>query len=361
MKLQRLSKRKWWIALVSAWLLAGCADPRPRFGEATISTDAPRAMFTGTTRGQSPAVELATGCPGYLDPTQPAHRVRVDEAIELSIRARSDVGPLALAVAKGDEVHCDSDGGAGHAPTLNLRGPGEFSIYVAALRAPAELPYSLSIHDVNAAPEEVDAASPNEVIVTITSEPSGATVRGDDGEVVGTTPAMFVLPIPEKDPERRWVLELEGHQSTSIAGRLAPGALALHAQLAPEGASTQEASTPAGEARPRTPSPPRRSSNSARIPEVPPHAEIVSVLSRLRPTIIQRCPPPDGTVRVYFTLNGSGRVQRVTTSGSAGAHFRSCVAQVVRRARFPRFRRGSIDVDHTYDLARHRLIHRIPR
>jgi hypothetical protein len=56
-------------------------------------------------------------------------------------------------------------------------------------------------------------------------------------------------------------------------------------------------------------------------------------------------------VRVYFALLGSGSVQSVTTSGTAPEAAQSCVGQIVRGARFSRFRRNSIDVDYTFDLA----------
>lgn len=457
-----------------ALALGACSDPAPRYGEATISAAAPRATLTGTTFGESAALELAPGCPGYLDAEVPAHVVHVSEPIELRLRASSQAGPLALAVAEGDEVRCDSDEGAGHAPALTFTGPGEYVVYVAALRAPDALPYTLSVTAAGAAPEAPASVGPQDVSVTITSDPSGATVRDAEGHVVGTTPAMFVVPVPEGDAgaERSWVLDLEGHERTTVTGRLAAGALVLHGQLplagpthlsasasgpqpihdyrtarlaveiseecaiteaevevdirhayvgdlrvvlhtpwreeltlrrhagggrrnlrhtwtladAPlaslAGRSTRgrwqlvvhddagadegslerfdlrlacgsdpvAAATPPEEDDRPEPVTPRRP-RTPRIPELPTHADIVGVLARLRPTIAQRCQSASGSVRVYFALSGSGAVQRVTTSGSADASVRACVGQIVRRARFPRFRRNSIDVDYTYDLA----------
>lgn len=459
------------LLLTGALLLVACSDPAPRYGEASISSAAPRATLTGTTWGESPALELAPGCPGYLDPEVPAHIVRVSEPIELRIRARSEAGPLALAVAQGDEVRCDSDEGAGHAPTLRFTGPGDYLVYVAALRAPGALPYTLSA--TAASEDEAPASSARDVSVTITSEPSGATVRDASGEVVGTTPAMFVLPVPddEAERERSWILELDGHERTTVTGRLAAGALTLHGQLPLAGPTRVRASasepqpirdyqraslavditdecaiteaevevdirhsyvgdlrvalhTPWGQEltlqrhaggsrrnlqrtwtlsdapltslagrptrgrwelvvhddagadqgslerfdlrltcgseavaavptpaeRPTSPAPPRPP-RQPRLPELPTHADIVSVLARLRPTIAQRCAQSEGSVRVYFTLSSSGSVQSVSTSGTAPQAAQSCVGQLVRGARFPRFRRSSIDVDYTYDLA----------
>ncbi len=69
--------------------------------------------------------------------------------------------------------------------------------------------------------------------VTITSQPSGATVRDADGRVVGTTPAMFVVSLPADrlSEERSWVLDLAGHRSVTVSGTVADGALVLHGQL----------------------------------------------------------------------------------------------------------------------------------
>ena len=468
--------------LACACLLLGCADPAPRYGEATISAAAPRATLTGTTWGEAAALELAPGCPGYLDAEVPAHVVHVSEPIALRIRASSETGPVALAVAQGDEVRCDSDEGAGHAPSLTFTGPGDYLVYVAALRAPAELPYTLSVTAGGAMTEERAIAATRDVSVTITSEPSGATVRdatGRDagGQVLGTTPAMFVVPLPEGDApaERSWTLDLEGHRSTTVTGRLAAGALVLHGQLPLAGPTAVNGSasgpqpirdyqtaslaveltdecaitaaevevdiqhsfvgdlrvvlhtpwsqevllqrhtggsrrnlrrtwslsdaplaslagrstrgrwqlvvhddagadqgslerfdlrltcgsepgviaTPTIDPTPRTPTPPRHPTPSRHpaLPELPNHADIVAVLGRLRPTIAQRCTQGGGSVRVYFALLGSGSVQSVATSGTAPQAAQSCVGQIVRGARFSRFRRNSIDVDYTFDLA----------
>lgn len=465
--------------LFAATLLAGCSGPAPRYGEATISAASPRATLSGTTFGEAAALELAPGCPGYLDPAQPAHVVHVSEEIPLTIRASSDSGPVALAVARGDEVRCDSDEGAGHSPELSFTGPGDYLVYVAALRAPAELPYTLAVASGGAAGEAPAAVSgARDVSVTITSQPSGATVRDADGRVVGTTPAMFVVSLPADrlSEERSWVLDLAGHRSVTVSGTVADGALVLHGQLLEAGPTVVSVSatepqpirdyqtaslavdvsescpisaaevgvdlrhTFVGDLRvvlhtpwrdaltlqrhtggsrrnlrqtwtlndlplrslagrptqgrwqlvvhddagadqgtldrfdlrltcgdgevaivsplpapeppgttPAVPAPPR----APRLPELPVHSDIVSVLARLRPSIEQRCAQAGGSVRVYFTVTGaSGAVQSVTPSGTASSGEQSCVAQIVRGARFPRFRRSSLDVDYTYDLPR---------
>ncbi len=458
--------------LFAMWLLA-CGDPQPRYGEATLSSGAPRAALSGTTFGQAAALELAPGCAGYLDPETPAHIVHVNEPLAFAIRVRSDVGPLALAVARDDEVRCDSDEGSGHAPTLELEGAGDYAVYVAALRAPAELPYTL---EVNVRGTEADAPpvasnATRDVNVTITSQPPGATVRDAD-RVLGTTPAMFVVSGAANE-EKSWTLELDGHESVTVGGRLASAALVLHAQLVSAGPSRIELSAsdpqpirdyqtatlavdvpddcaiseaeigvdirhpfigdlrlvlhpPSGEdvvlhnhggggrrnlqrtwnttdralssivgrstrgrwalvvhddagadqgsferfdlrltcgsaiagnsvepARDEEPrfDPPNARNPTPRLPELPTHADIVAVLARLRPSVEQRCAQGGGNVRIYFTLAGSsGSVRGVNTSGAASPAEQSCVAQVVRGARFPRFRRDSLDVDYTYDL-----------
>lgn len=464
-------------AVLLVALALGCSHPEPRYGEASVSSAAPHVTLSGTTFGQAPAVELAPGCPGFLDPAQPAHVVHVREAMRVTMRASSDAGPLALAVARGDEVRCDSDEGSGHAPELSFSEPGDYHVWVAALRAPAELPYTLSVTAGRARDDEAPAVAvgTRDVSVTITSEPSGATVRDADGHVVGTTPAMFVVHVPADrlTEERSWVLELEGHRSVTVSGTLSQGALVLHGQLPAAGPQVVSASaaepqpirdyqvaslsvdvseacsitgaevsvdlrhsyvgdlrvvlhTPWHEAltlqrhagadrsrlqrtwtladaalRPlagrstagrwtlvvhddagedegtlerfdlrltcgegavaaapdveprRPPTTPSTPPRAPRLPELPMHADIVAVLARLRPSIEQRCAREGGSVRVYFTVSGaSGAVQSVSTSGTAPQSEQSCVGQIVRGARFPRFRRGSLDVDYTYDLPR---------
>jgi subtilisin-like proprotein convertase family protein len=457
-------------------LLVACGDPAPRYGEATLSNAAPRLALSGTTFGDAAALELAPGCAGYLDPEQPAHLVHVTDATSMTVRARSEVGPLALAVARGDEVRCDSDHGSGHAPSLTLEGPGDYVVYVAALRAPAELPYTLDVAAQAASNAPAVASAPRDVSVTVTSEPSGASVRDGEGHVVGTTPAMFVVRA-EGEATQRWVLDLAGHRSATVEGRLDSPSLTLHAQLpalsptevrasasgpvpirdhrtaslavdvnddcaidegevevdirhsfiadlrvvlhAPWGqeltlhrhgggghrnlqrrwrtddrslsalvgrpargrwqlAVHDEAAADSGTfqrfdlrltcaadgvaavAPPEPPAPepaspehpaPSAQPRQPRLPDLPQHADIVSVLARLRPSVEQRCAAGGGSVRVYFTLIGSsGSVRGVSASGSASPREQGCVAQAVRGARFPRFRRDSLDVDYTYDL-----------
>jgi subtilisin-like proprotein convertase family protein len=460
-------------------LLNGCSSVTPRYGEATISSAAPEASLSGTTFGEAPSLELAPGCPGYLDPAQPAHLVHVtEENLELHLRVRSNDGPIALAVARGDEVRCDSDGGAGHAPSLSFTGPGVYQVYVAALRAPAALAYTLTA-STRAAAGELPVASDGarDVSVTITSAPSGATVRDADGRTVGTTPAMFVLTIPagQAPEERSWAVDKPGHHGATVTGSTASPALVLHAVLAEQGPAVTQASasgpvairdyqsarlaidvsadcrirdaevevdvrhsyvqdlrvvlvspwreeltlqrhsgagrrdlqhtwrmsevralaplagrpgrgrwelvvyddagadqgtldrfdlrltcgdgpavaatsTPQPDPHPHPTTP--RPSN---LPELPTHSDIVAVLARLRPNVERRCGGQAGNVRVYFTVAGAtGTVRELSTSGTAARAQQTCVAGIVRGARFPRFRRGSLDVDYTYDIGRTR-------
>ena len=224
--------------LASAILIVGCGGPDPRYGEATLSASAPRVTLSGTTFGQAAALELAPGCPGYLDAEQPGHVLHVADDVPFVLRARSEDGPLAIAVAHGDEVRCDSDEGSGHTPTLSFEGAGDYAIYVAALREPAELAYELSAHaqvpGQSDTGEAVAHGSTRDVSVTITSEPPGAQVTDATGAVIGTTPSMFVanVPVDQLGQERSWTLALAGHQSVTVTGRLAEGALVMHGQLA---------------------------------------------------------------------------------------------------------------------------------
>lgn len=223
------------LSVLSLLLLAGCGGPEPRFGEASISAASPRATFSGTTFGSAAAMELAPGCPGYLDVETPGHVVHVQEDVPFDITARSDAAPVALAVAHGDEVRCDSDEGSGHAPTLSFEGAGDYQVYVAALREPAALAYEVTVRAGDARGEPI-AAGPTDgriVNVTITSQPPGAQVRDEGGQVLGTTPAMFAVTVPsgEAPPSRAWTLSMPEHEEVTVRGTLEHAALVLHGQL----------------------------------------------------------------------------------------------------------------------------------
>jgi subtilisin-like proprotein convertase family protein len=216
-------------------VLLGCGA-EPRFGALGVSAAAPRATLSGRTSAQaSPALELSPGCPGFVDPGVPEHVLRVSDGVPFVVSASSTGGPLALAVSGQGEVRCDSDGGSGHAPHVSIDQPGEYLVYVGALAAAQELPYALAVSPSSDAAGSggVPIAEDTRVSVTITSEPSGATVRTPEGEVLGTTPAMFVLPVPGEQigQERRFVLEMPGHRTAEVTGRLLGGSMVLHASL----------------------------------------------------------------------------------------------------------------------------------
>lgn len=224
-----------WTAL-AALALAGCGETAPRYGEATISSAAPRATLSGTTFGSAAAMELAPGCPGYLDLETPNHVLRVREDVPFDVTVRSDVAPLALAVAHGDEVRCDSDEGSGHTPTLSFDRAGDYQVFVAALREPAALPYEVVVRAAGARAEPIAGPRPGSermVNVTITSQPSGAMVRGEGGAVLGTTPAMFAVPVApgQEREERAFTLSLPDHEEVVVRGTLEHAALVLHGQL----------------------------------------------------------------------------------------------------------------------------------
>lgn len=215
-------------------VVVGCGGPDPLYGEVTLSSAAPRVTASGTTFGEAAAMELAPGCPGYLDVETPGHVLHVTQDVHFTVQVRSDAAPLALAVAHGDEVRCDSDEGSGHAPTLEFEQGGDYQIYVAALREPAQLAYELTLTAAGAEGQPVASRGVNaDVSVTITSQPPGAQVTDPNGAVIGTTPAMFVLNVPRDQlgESRTWTLSLADHQSISVTGQLGEGALVLHGQL----------------------------------------------------------------------------------------------------------------------------------
>jgi subtilisin-like proprotein convertase family protein len=240
------------VALVALTLtapsLTACGTREPRFGALGVSAAAPRATLSGRTSAQaSPALELSPGCPGFVDPSAPEHVLRVTDGVPFVVHASSPQGPLAIAVAGEGEVRCDSDGGAGHAPHVTIEQPGEYLVYVGALAQAAELPYELVVSPSADASGSGGApvAEDTRVSVTVTSDPPGATVRTPEGEVLGTTPAMFVLPVPgdEVGRERRFVLEMPGRRTAEVTGRMLGGSMVLHASLL-EGAEPAVVATP---------------------------------------------------------------------------------------------------------------------
>ncbi len=221
------------LSLLAFAALLACGPSEPRFGVITVSATAPRASLTGhTSASGAPAIELSPGCPGFVDPGVPEHLVRLEDASAITITARSLRGPLAIAVMGPNDVRCDSDGGSGHAPHATIDQPGEYTVYVGALEAAADLPYELTVAPATAAAASATIGG-QRVSVTITSEPSGATVRTPEGEAFGTTPAMFVLSVPasEMGGERHFVLEMAGRASTDVVGRLLGDTLVLHASM----------------------------------------------------------------------------------------------------------------------------------
>ncbi len=235
-----MNKHQTHVALL-ALTLVGCGTSEPRFGVIGISQAAPRATLTGRTTAQaSPAMELSPGCPGYIDPSVPEHVLHVTDGVPLTVHASSPQGPLAIAVSGAGEVRCDSDQGTGHSPRVVIETAGDYVIHVGALQSPLELPYELVVQPSAYAQSAggTTRAADTRVSVTVTSDPPGATVRTPEGELLGTTPAMFVLNVQGEDvgEERRFVLEMPGRASTEVTGRLLGGSLTLHAALPAVGA-----------------------------------------------------------------------------------------------------------------------------
>ncbi len=226
-----------------ALALSACADPDPRYGSITLTADAPSATLSGVTAGETPALELAAGCAGYVDPDAPDHVVVVRDPGKLAVRARSGRGPVALVIRHGDTFSCDSDDNTGHEPAVQLAAPGRYTIRVAALAPGEPLPYELWIEpDTKEERRNTEPEAGPAVSVTVTSEPAGASVRTPEGQVLGVTPAMFVL--PEAPPDAggpSFVLELSGHVTQTVSGTPVDGELVLHAALPVAGPRMLEA------------------------------------------------------------------------------------------------------------------------
>ena len=231
----RMSSLRIIAGLVLGTALVGCSGAEPRFASVTVSSSAPTATLSGRTSPTAPsAVELSPGCPGFVDPGVPEHLIRLDDDTAIVVSARSLHGPVSIAVVGAGEVRCDADGGSGHAPHVTLSAPGEYAVHVGGLAAPADFAYELQISPATTG-AATSASSSTRIGVTVTSEPSGASVRTAEGEVLGTTPAMFVLPVSadEMGRERRFVVELAGYDRAEVSGRLVGGSMVLHANLTP--------------------------------------------------------------------------------------------------------------------------------
>ena len=153
------------------------------------------------------------------------------------ISARSTQGPVALVIAAGGDWFCDADEGTGHAPRLRVVAAGTYAVRVASLERGHDVGYELSIarDGKDDAPGAAPAGNaPAMVSVTVTSEPPGASVRSASGQVLGTTPAMFVVPSPA-DASAELSFQVVDASGRAVDGVRPPGGgeLVLAAALGP--------------------------------------------------------------------------------------------------------------------------------
>ena len=86
-------------------------------------------------------------------------------------------------------------------------------------------------------------------------------------------------------------------------------------------------------------------------PTHPSRSDVTRVLGRLSGPIAACGGGEHGTVTVRMTISGSGRVRSADVSGSfAGTPVGTCVARVVRRARFPAFSSDTFSVTYPFRL-----------
>jgi subtilisin-like proprotein convertase family protein len=229
--------------------LAACGDAGPRYGTVTLGLDAPRAELSGSTHGSTPALELAPGCAGLVDPDAPDHLVTVTDVMKLGVSATSDGGPVALVVSRREDesFFCDSDDNTGIAPHVQLVEPGTYEIRVAALGATDPLPYRLLVAPDSKEEHRGPSATRGDALVsvTVTSTPAGAEVRTASGQVLGVTPALLELPSSTIGPDGKLslVVEARGGRPQAVGGVPMNGELVLHASLAPAGPRQLEVSS----------------------------------------------------------------------------------------------------------------------
>ncbi len=233
-------------ALLIFVLLAalGCGDDPPRFGEVRISQASPRAILTGETTGNTPALELAAGCAGVVSLDAPDHVVVVADQMKLGVSATSTGGPIGLVIEHEGDYYCDSDTNTGHLPHLQITSPGTYGIRVASLAPGEALPYRLVLAPDDKDEHQAPRVEPELVSVSVTSDPSGGRVTTSGGQVLGTTPALFEVS-PETantDGSFDFVVETRGMRPETVRGTPVDGSLELHATLRPAGPSTHELS-----------------------------------------------------------------------------------------------------------------------
>jgi subtilisin-like proprotein convertase family protein len=227
-------------ALLAISLGPGCGDGAPRFGEVRIGVRAPRAILSGETTGDTPALELAAGCAGVVNLDAPDHVVIVEDQLKLGVSATSTGGPIGLVIEHEGEFYCDSDTNTGHLPHLQITEPGTYGIRIASLSPGEALPYRLVLAPDDKGEHAAPRLGPALVAVSVTSEPNGARVRTDGGQVLGTTPALFEVDptSANTDGTFSFVVESSASAPETVRGTPVDGSLELHARLRPAGPST---------------------------------------------------------------------------------------------------------------------------
>ncbi|MBW2464561.1 MAG: proprotein convertase P-domain-containing protein [Deltaproteobacteria bacterium] len=222
------------LVLGAALALAGCGQDPPRFGEVHLSQAAPRAILSGQTSGQSPALELAPGCAGVVDLARADHRIIIEDQLKLGVSATSTGGPIGLVIEHEGDFYCDSDANTGHLPHLQITEPGVYGIRIAALAPGEPLPYRLVLAPDGKDDHAPARTAPDLVAVSVTSEPVGATVSTEGGQVLGTTPALFEMP-PTADGALTFVVTAPGMDARTVTGTAIEGSVELHAALRASG------------------------------------------------------------------------------------------------------------------------------
>jgi len=216
-------------------VVAGCGSDAARYGQVTISEEAPIATLSGRTAGETPALELSPGCAGFIDPSAPDHIVDVLGMGKIRVTATSQDGPVALVIERDGQYLCDSDENTGHEPAVQLIEPGRYALRVASLAGGAGVGYRLVVAPDDKERLDSPLRDGQQLSVSVTSLPTGASVQTLTGQVLGTTPAMFVVPAPVDGTPPRLIVSLDGHTPREVSGAPVGGQLVLHADLVPSG------------------------------------------------------------------------------------------------------------------------------
>lgn len=100
----------------------------------------------------------------------------------------------------------------------------------------------------------------------------------------------------------------------------------------------------------REAAPATQQAESEDLPERPSRSQITATMAPLAPAVRACAQGQTGTATVALVINGDGSVANASVTGPFNPTVNNCIVGVVRRARFPRFRRPSIPLVYPFSI-----------